>query len=562
MNQEEMNNLEGAPEGEARIEPEAPVEDVGSAAPETGLKRRELLKTLAGVPVVGWLAWRALRKVGVEGERRQQVVEELGDLQNAPAVLPELSDASGDLIRLGIIGAGGEGRHLLRCAGFVPKETTDRWRQAVERDSRNNALSDFLNQPDLNVELTAVCDVFDVHAELALDAATNPQRPGSREPMGARRHRHYQDLLRDPNVDAVIIATPDHWHARMIVDAAAEGKPVYVEKAMTRTEQETHDVYKAVTEAGIAFQLGHQNRQIESHEKARQIIEKGLLGPINLVETTTNRNSPNGAWVYNIHEESNAQTIDWDQFQEPAPNKVPFSAERFHRWRCWFDYGTGLSGDLFSHEYDSVNQILGMGIPATVSASGGIYFYKQDEFFRHHDPERFPMTEDRDVPDVFHIACEYPDRNMTLLYSSTLSNGNWRGMKFMGHDATMEVGGDLTIHADGESTRYRQKIRRRMIDTSLPLFTWQQGAEGFDAVTSASDQYFISRGLLYTYRGGVRVPTNTPHIAEWLDAIRNGGTTSCNIERGFEEGITCHMATRSYLEGRRVSWDPVGRRIV
>jgi hypothetical protein len=94
------------------------------------------------------------------------------------------------------------------------------------------------------------------------------------------------------------------------------------------------------------------------------------------------------------------------------------------------------------------------------------------------------------------------------------------------------------------------------------MFTYQPGFTGLDAITSATAEYFVSRGLLYTYRGGRLQNAYHLHLAEWLDVIRNGGDTSCNIERGFEEAISCHMATRSYREGRTVSWDPVARRIV
>jgi predicted dehydrogenase len=315
---------------------------------------------------------------------------------------------------------------------------------------------------------------------------------------------------------------------------------------MTRTEEETHAIYDAIKGSDIIFQLGHQNRQAESHIKAKEVIAANLLGPVTLIETTTNRNDPVGAWVYDIHEEGNPETIDWAQFEEAAPKKVPFSLERFFRWRCWFDYGTGLSGDLLSHEYDAVNQILEVGIPKSAVASGGIYFFKDG----------------RDVPDVFQTVFEYPERDLTLVYSATLANGRWRGKMFMGHDATMEVGTGLTIRADGASTRYKQKIEDGIIDLSRPLFTYQPGFKGIDAVTSATEEYFASRGLLYTYRGGRRVSAYHLHIKEWLDAVRYGGEPSCNIERGFEEAITCHMATRSFLEGRRVEWDPVGRKIV
>jgi hypothetical protein len=135
-------------------------------------------------------------------------------------------------------------------------------------------------------------------------------------------------------------------------------------------------------------------------------------------------------------------------------------------------------------------------------------------------------------------------------------------MVFMGHDASMQVSGSLSVTADRSSTRYEQKIEDGIIKPSMPMFTYQPGFKGIDAVTSATEEYFASRGLLYTYRGGRRVSAYHLHIAEWLDVIRNGGETSCNIERGFEEAITCHMATRSYQEGRKVTWDPVRRRIV
>ncbi len=570
MNSEEMNNT-SEPTGTGSTSPEEstpeasppPTPPTQSGGADDGVGRRDILKALAGVPFVGWIFWRALRKKGLDDYRKEQILEELGDLQG-PSFVSDIHHPAGEKIRLGIIGYGGEGNWLTRCAGFATKATTDAWTEAVARDPGHTALRDFMNQPDLNLEITAVCDVFDNRAEAVMDAARNTTRPGGEgKPVPeVKRYRHYRDLLASGDVDAVIIATPDHWHSRMAIEAARQGIHVYLEKAMTRTEQEALDLHRAVTEAGIAFQLGHQNRQIESHEKAREVVERGILGDINLVETTTNRNTPGGAWVYGIDPEGSPETIDWELFQEPAPHHVPFSAERFFRWRCWFDYGTGLSGDLFSHEYDSVNQILHLGIPERVSATGGIYFYRTDRFHDIFDPEEYPMQENRDVPDVFHISCEYPERRLTLLYSATLSNNRGRGMTFMGHDASMEVGGNLTVYACGNSTRYQQKIRRGIIDTSLPLFHWQEGSERIDAVTSASDRYFITRGLMYTYRGGVRLPTNHLHIAEWLRAIRDGGTTSCNIDRGLEEAMTCHMATRSYLEGRRMRWDPVRRRIV
>jgi predicted dehydrogenase len=527
-----------------------------------GIKRRDILKGLATLPIFGGFIYSFIVKRSKDADKKQAILEELGIAEKpaAPAVITTPPAKVGERIRLGIIGNGGRGESIVRSAGIAHPEWVEEQRKNAEKNKMDTSLRDWLNQDDLNVVLTGVCDVFDVRAERGLAASKNEIRPGGASgPLpGAKRYRHYQDLLASPDIDAVIIGTPDHWHAQMVIDAVNAGKHVYCEKCMTRTEEETHQMADAVKKSGMVFQLGHQNRQLESHERAKEIIKKNILGKVTLVETTTNRNSPDGAWYYDIHEKGSPQTIDWELFQGPAPHKVPFSLERFFRWRCWFDYGTGLAGDLLSHEFDAINQILELGIPKSAVASGGIYFFnnswpKKDEF---------KMTEVRDVPDVFNVVLEYPDRDLTVVYSATLASNQDRGKLIMGHDASLRVGWNLEVYADWDSSRYKEKIEKGVIDTSLPLFTYTPGAKGLDAITSATQKYFASRGLLYTYREGKRVDTTFLHIKDWLDCIRNGGQPKCNIDQGFQEAITCHMATRSYLEGRKVEWDPVARKIV
>lgn len=520
------------------------------SAPRT-FSRRGVLKALVSLPIFGVFLLEYLKKHAVDDTRRRALLKELGVSEigtpEAPNIIQSaVSRPPGRKIRVGIIGYGGEGESLVRHIGFAHPDWIADARKRVEKDPRDKDLETHLAQTDLNVAITAVCDVFDVRADRAIAASRAADRPGTSANPPAKRYARYTDLLSSGDVDAVIIATPDHWHSRIAIAAAAEGKHVYCEKCMTRTEDEARAMHDAVKKSGIVFELGHQNRQSESHLKAREVIAANVLGPITLVEATTNRNTPWGAWVWDIHKQGNARTIDWEHFQEPAAHKVPFSAERFFRWRCWFDYGTGLSGDLLSHEYDGVNMILGLGIPKSVVASGGTYYFKDG----------------RDVPDVFQAVYEYPDRDLTFVYSATLANGNDRGLVFMGHDASMRVSGALTVLADGDSTKYKARIEDGTIQGGRPMFTYQPGFKGIDAVTSATAQYFTSRGLLYTYRGGRRVSAYHLLLAEWLDAIRDGGQTSCNIDRGFEEAITCHMATKSFLENRKVTWDPVQRRIV
>jgi hypothetical protein len=132
----------------------------------------------------------------------------------------------------------------------------------------------------------------------------------------------------------------------------------------------------------------------------------------------------------------------------------------------------------------------------------------------------------------------------------------------MGHDASMEMGNSLSIYACRESTRYKEQIRSGLIDPAVPIYSYIPGRKNVDAVATATEQYFASRGLLYTYRNGRRVDTTHLHVAEWLECIREGKQPSCNIDQAFEEGITAGMATLAQKEKRTVHWDRDKEQIV
>ena len=507
--------------------------------------RRDILKGLATVPVLGAMAYGVYRKNKFDNILRTTINEEL-DLSHAAPEITELT-AGGKQIRLGLIGFGIRGPHLARGAGFAHPQYIDDLKEKALKDKNDKRYKNFLQQENLNVVINGVCDIFDVYAENAQKAASNINREGTVGKMGTepRRYRTYKELLAADDIDAVIISVPDHWHGRMTIDAANAGKHVYCEKPMTWTATETYEVVEAVKRNNIVFQLGHQGRQTESYFKAREAIEKNILGKISLIEVTTNRNTPNGAWVYKIHPDANTQTIDWDQFIGHAPYHK-FSLERFFRWRCWWDYSTGLSGDLLTHEYDAINQIMDIGIPDSAISSGGIYHFKDG----------------RTVPDVLQTVFEFPEKDMSLVYSASLASSRKRGRVIMGHDASMELGNTLTITADRNSTRYKEKIEKGIFDPSSPLYTYVPGVEKVDAISSPTEKYFAGRGLLYTQRGGKMVDTTHLHIKEWIDCIRKGTQPSCNIDRGFEGAITSHMGTIAYRENRKVYWDKEKKRIV
>lgn len=542
-----------------------PEKDNSENQPSKG--RRNLLKTLAATPLLGAMAYGIYKKQQYEKDS-DKVVKSIFNIDNNTTAITPLQ-ANGKTIRLGFIGYGIRGKQLMRAIGFATPEYLQELIDKAKTDSRDTRYEDYRRQEDLNVVITAVCDIFDTYAEEGIKAAANVKREGIGGQLGAspKRYRNYKDLIAADDVDAVVIATPDHWHSTMAMDAAKAGKHVYVEKPLSWTVPETYDVQKVIKDTGVIFQLGHQGRQVDSYKKAKTIIDKGLVGDINLIEVTTNRNDPNGAWVYAIHAEANPNTVDWKQFEGDetrikeymdymtkyklekyvGPEKRDqFSLERFFRWRCWWDYSTGLSGDLLTHEYDAVNQILGVGIPHSATSSGGVYYFKDG----------------RTVPDVLQTTFEFPEKNLTMLYSATLASNRKRGKLFMGHDATMEVADTLTISIDSGSTLYKDQIDKGIIKANAPFYTYVPGRNKVDAITSATELYFAQRGLLYSYLGGKRYDTTFLHMREWLECIRNGTQPSCGIQEAFEEAISAHMGTRAYLEGRTMYWDKDKQEIV
>ena len=193
------------------------------------VSRRDVLKGLATVPVLGAFGYGAYKKWNSERLRRSSISNELG-LNFGDDTLPDKPERStdGTTIRVGIIGYGIRGKQLLRAAGFAHPSVIDEWITSAEKNSGDRRYADYLAQDDLNIEITAVCDLFDVFADEALMAASNINRLGSDGKMKstAKRYRRYTDLLNADNVDAVIIATPDHWHAQMVIDAAKAQKHV------------------------------------------------------------------------------------------------------------------------------------------------------------------------------------------------------------------------------------------------------------------------------------------------------------------------------------------------
>jgi predicted dehydrogenase len=238
--------------------------------------------------------------------------------------------------------------------------------------------------------------------------------------------RDYHEILARPDIDAVIIATPDHWHARISVDCLNAGKHVYCEKPMVHAIEEGQSMIDAQSKSGKVFQVGSQYRSSLVYQKARDLFQSKAIGELNSVEAWLDRNDAIGAWEYSIPLDANPETCDWPRFEGNAP-KRPWDAKRFFRWRNYRDYGTGVAGDLFVHLLTGLHTVTSSIGPTRVYATGGIRFWK-----------------DREVPDVMLATLDYPATDahpafnvlLHVNFKSSLSEESF-GVKFTGSGGVM-----------------------------------------------------------------------------------------------------------------------------
>ena len=215
------------------------------------------------------------------------------------------------------------------------------------------------------VELVAAADVYE------------GRRTHAKEVYGDKVQTYvdYREILARKDVDAVLICVPDHWHARMSIDAMKAGKAVYCEKPMVRGVEEGPGVIAVQKETNSVFQVGSQFASSILYDKVKDLIHTGAIGKLHAIEARYNRNSDTGAWQYSIPTDASTETVDWDRFLGDAP-KRPFDPIRFFRWRNYWDYGTAVAGDLFIHLLTGIHHATGAIGPTRVDAMGGRRYWK------------------------------------------------------------------------------------------------------------------------------------------------------------------------------------------
>ncbi len=507
--------------------------------------RRDFLKGLATLPFLGYFAYGFSGNIAKELNKKGKDYREIlgiGDFESTKEKLLPPTGNSSNRLRIGLVGNGWRGEQLMKSLGYLHcgKIPVD-----APLESLMENFQPFFSQEDLYVEFTAVCDTFKVQAMRGSEFVFVKDKimgKGATKQSEVSIFPSYREMIASGKIDAVIIATPDHTHAPIAIEAARAGIHVYLEKPMSHSIEEAVELKDTIKTAGVVFQLGHENRQQMSFKIARELYQKGALGKVSMVHTYTNKNGQYGAWIREREHDhlGNCDNINWKEFLGNAPWHE-FDRKRYFNWHRYSDYGTSVTGNDFSHKYDCVNQVLDLGIPDEVVALGGQYYYK------NHG----------DMPDVMNAIFSYPGRELSMSYDCTLKNGIYRQSRIVGSDAAMEIDRAIMLYKDKNSERYK-KVKAK---SSEPLYYYAPNTD-VDAVTSATAQAYLKGGYGPTFIDGKVIDATFLHLKEWVDAIRGQGKTSCGIDVGFEEAVTFNLANLAYLHKKPVRWDKVNEKVI
>jgi len=403
--------------------------------------------------------------------------------------------SANDRIQIGVIGAGARAHELMAALMLNPGN-----------------------------EIVAVADAYKGRVERALE------RAGGR----IRARAEYREILADPSIDAVVVATPDHWHRQMVLDAIAAGKDVYCEKPLTYRSAEGVEIARAAAAGRRIVQVGSQGVSSAIQNKAREIIRAGKLGQVTLIRAAYNRNTASGAWIYPIPPDASRDTVNWEMFLGAAPKRA-FSLERFFRWRCYEDYSGGIATDLFVHLSTTIHYLMDARAPAQAIALGQLYRWKQS----------------RDVPDTINAVLEYPE-GFAVNLSSTFNNqmSAEGSFQILGTEGSLAIGGELTFYPETASEDNRWIVEswpRRLEEAYWKDPKVRQAEMAHTRTPRLGDgiQSFREEGQDAT----------VTHLGHWLKAIRTRQPHWEDATAGHRAAACAHMVNLAMKQKRLVEWD-------
>ncbi|MDR3702661.1 MAG: Gfo/Idh/MocA family oxidoreductase [Candidatus Sulfopaludibacter sp.] len=373
-------------------------------------------------------------------------------------------------------------------------------------------LQAFMKQTDeeKDIQIVAVSDVYTKRKQRARDIAKLTDQDV---------HHDYRDLLARSDVDAVLIAAPDHWHGQMALDALAAGKDVYLEKPMTHTLEEARALVDAVKKYNRILQVGNQGLSAPGTHKSKELIDAGEIGPILCAQATSARNSLLGEWNYRVDPEGTPQNIDWNRWLGSAP-KRPFNADRYFRFRKYWDYSGGIATDLFFHALGPILYPMGAQFPTRVSASGGIYVHK-----------------DREVPDTYSTVIEYP--NFYIEMSGSMANagmGQYHKQAIYGHKGTLVIDRNQVLVYPETYPELRQRSQPAQARPEAKVFELPPQAPQRDA--------------------------RTPHTTNFFACVRSRKQPNAPAELGYQIISAIKLGVYAYREGKTKLFDPKTQKVI
>ncbi len=448
------------------------------------LTRRDFIRIGAGAAALG-----AAAKV--------TVLEPMTLWAKSGAVAPS------DTIRFGIIGTGVEGCSLLSAT-----------------------------LPISGVECVVAADLYDSRQIAAKEALGGKNIDTTRE---------YRRIFDRKDIDAVLVATPDHWHRKLVVEAAQAGKDVYCEKPMSHSVEDGLAMIDAVQKNNRMCTIGSQRVSSILYAKAKEIWDSGRLGMVDTIEAAWDRNTDSGAWVYPIPPDASEQTIDWRTWLGDAPVRS-YDPVRFFRWRCYKDYGAGLAGDLFVHLLSGIHHVTGTNRPPDrAQSSGGIYHY----------------NDGREFPDLLWTIYDYPHFQLVLRCNHNNNDvGEFFG--FYGKKGTMII--------QGSTLRFKPQGPYETAE-DYSVFGWPKKLRdeyyanwskshprpdpGQWKVGGDEEVYTLPRGYSDT----------TDHLANFFNSVRTRRAVTENEVFGGNTAIGCHMSNTAYFSKKAAAWDDAAKAI-
>ena len=350
--------------------------------------------------------------------------------------------------------------------------------------------------------------------------------------------RRYQQLLDDKTIDCIVVAVPDHWHRRIVVDAVSAGKDIYCEKPMSHTAADGVAMVDAVRPTNRIVQIGSQRVSSQICAKARELIAQGAIGDLMMVEGSLGRNDPTGAWEYPPPPDLSPGTLDWETWQGDVPKRA-FDPKIFARWRCWKEYGTGVAGDLLVHLMSGLLFMLSINEPPRQAlAVGGIRRWKDG----------------RNMPDVHLTNYYYGDLPVSMRLN--LGTELPETYRFHGAKGMLELAGSqLTV-----SPQSGRDTDPSYYTTSYPSALRQAYEEQWHRENDAKlgERLPFAETTTFTapHFDGTRA-----HLWNFFEAVRTRTPVVEDVVFGHHAALACHMANESYFRRSAVTWDEATKTI-